>query len=284
MDAPEWFTTALAANVETGSVTVGGAQIKYRAWGEAGSPGVVLVHGGAAQSHWWDHIAPLLAAGRRVVAPDLSGHGDSDHREHYDLEQWCLEALTVAVAAGIDGPPVLVGHSMGGMVAFVAAHLYGDRLAGVQIIDSPIWARFHKESADRAKTAFGPKKLYPTQDDAVARFRLVPGQDHTLPYVMDHIARTSLVEGDGGWAWKFDPKMIGRDGTALLGAGAPSCRMAYFRAECGIIPDDAYAELRSRLGESTLFTTLPTAGHHPMIDQPLPLVTAIRTTLAAWGL
>ena len=283
VDAPDWFTAALAADVETGSVEVGGAEIHYRAWGPAGSPGVVLVHGGGAHSHWWDHIGPLLVDGRRVVAVDLSGHGDSDHRDHYQLEQWSLEALTVAEAGGIAGAPTLVGHSMGGMVSFVAAHLFGEKLEGVQIIDSPIWSRSTEEDQARAKAAFGPKKVYPTQADGLAHFRLVPGQEHTLPYVVAHVAATSMLAVDGGWSWKFDPAMIKREGSAHLGGGAPECRLAFFRSECGILTEETYLEMRGRFGQSSLFTTLPTAGHHPMIDQPLVLVTAIRATLDAWG-
>ncbi|ERB50557.1 hypothetical protein N806_05035 [Rhodococcus sp. P27] len=46
-DAPGWFTRALEAPVETGSVEVEGASVHFRAWGSAG-PGIVLIHGGAA--------------------------------------------------------------------------------------------------------------------------------------------------------------------------------------------------------------------------------------------
>lgn len=279
---PEWFTAALAADVEIGSVEVSSARIRYRAWGPSGSPGIVLVHGGGANSRWWDHIGPLLADGRRVVAVDLSGHGDSDHREAYRLEQWSQEALAVAAPAGITGPPALVGHSMGGMVSFVAAHLFGRQLAGVQIIDSPVWGRSTEEGEARAKAAFGPKKTYPSRADAAAHFRLVPGQERTLPYVMAHVADNSMIAVDGGWTWKFDPALIDREGSEHLGGGAPDCRLAFFRAEGGILADDDVAEMRARFGQNSLFTSLPTAGHHPMIDQPLVLVTAIRTTLAAW--
>lgn len=46
---------------------------------------LVFVHGAAAQASWWDHVAPLLAADRRVTAIDLSGHGDSEWRPAYDM-------------------------------------------------------------------------------------------------------------------------------------------------------------------------------------------------------
>ena len=66
----------------------------------ASGRGIVLVHGGAAHSRWWDHIGPLLAADRRVVAIDLSGHGDSGRRESYSFDAWAGEMLAVAADAG----------------------------------------------------------------------------------------------------------------------------------------------------------------------------------------
>src|SRR5690606_6171037 len=80
---PQWFTTALATPAEQASTTVDGAAIAYRSWGSGAERGLVLVHGGAAHSWWWDHVAPLLAGSGKVVALDLSGHGDSDRRDSY---------------------------------------------------------------------------------------------------------------------------------------------------------------------------------------------------------
>lgn len=280
---PQWFQDALAVPVETGTVTVDGAGIHFRAWGAAGRPGLVLVHGGAAHSRWWDHIGPQLATGRRVVALDLSGHGDSGIREHYSLDQWASEIMAVATASGIAGPPVVVGHSMGGIVGFVASYLYGDRLAGVQIVDSPIRQRTPEEEAARRKVAFGPKKVYPTRQEALTHFRFVPPQESAVPCVREHIAATSLTAVDGGWSWKFDPAMFTRSGGDTLAIAQPRCRIAYFRAQHGIVSDELMEHMRDRFGPSSIVAEIPDAGHHAMIDQPLALVTGIRTVLAAWS-
>ena len=86
---PSWFTAALGTAAEEGATEVAGASIVYRAWGQPGQGGMVLVHGGAAHARWWDHIAPLLlAGGHRVAALDLSGHGDSGRRDSYSLDAW----------------------------------------------------------------------------------------------------------------------------------------------------------------------------------------------------
>lgn len=283
--APKWFVEALSAPVETGSVEVDGASIAYRAWGEEGRPGIVLVHGGMAHSCWWDHVAPQLAEGRRVVALDMSGHGDSDHREHYSLETWAREVLAAAQAGGIAGAPVLVGHSMGGIVSFVASHLYGDRLDGVMILDSPIRDLTPEEIEMRAQVARerSGTKVYPTAEEAMARFRLVPPQDTAEPYVLEHIARQSMRQVPGGWSWKFDALRMTKDRRTSLESFEAKCRVAYFRSENGIVALDLLGRMRPQFGPGALVAELPAAGHHPMIDQPLAVVTAVRTVLAGWA-
>src|SRR5258708_8053838 len=113
-EPPPWFTAAMDAPTEQRAVDVDGATIAYRAWGDRGDVGIVLVHGGAAHARWWDHVAPMLDGGRRVVALDLSGHGDSGRRDAYSLDQWAMEVLSVAAAARIGTPPTVIGHSMAG--------------------------------------------------------------------------------------------------------------------------------------------------------------------------
>src|SRR5687767_4360175 len=137
-DAPDWFRRALAVPFEQGEVEVQGAVVRFLAWGEPGRRGLVFVHGGGAHAHWWTHVAAKFAAEHRVVAIDLSGHGDSDHRDEYSLEQWTDEVVAVARAGRIDGPPVVVGHSMGGFVTIATAARHPDQLAGAIVCDSPV--------------------------------------------------------------------------------------------------------------------------------------------------
>src|SRR6186713_3289829 len=92
---PDWFRAAIDTPGQAHNLMVGGARICYRAWGRPRDPGVVLVHGSAANARWWDHIAPQLADGRHVVAIDLSGHGDSQWRDSYQQAVWADELRAV---------------------------------------------------------------------------------------------------------------------------------------------------------------------------------------------
>jgi pimeloyl-ACP methyl ester carboxylesterase len=284
-EAPDWFLRALAAPGSRGSVTVAGAEIAYVTWGPLGAPGVVLVHGGGANTAWWDHLAPALATGRRVVAVDLSGHGLSDHREGYSLEVWTDEIIAVAAAGGILGAPVLVGHSMGGFVTIAAAASHPDRVAGVVVCDSPV-TDLDPELSPAAH--FGTTvRVYPSVDEAVARYRTVPPQAQYLPYVLDHVARSSLREVEGGWTWQFDRRVFGQFAGQVRSIALPHlarirCPFTLLRSQHGLVTPDIGASMRAVLGGRGAVVELPEAGHHAMLDEPLVLLAAIRSVLAEW--
>jgi pimeloyl-ACP methyl ester carboxylesterase len=280
-EPPPWFAAAMNAPVTQAEVDVDGVPIAYRAWGDRGDVGIVLVHGGAAHARWWDHVAPLLDGGRRVVALDLSGHGDSGRRDAYSLDQWSMEVLAVAAAAGIVTPPTVIGHSMGGFVALRAASLYGSSLAGIVAIDSPVRDIPPEERAARERRAFGPLRVYPSREAAIARFRPIPGQP-ALPYVSAHVANTSIRTVEGGWSWKFDPRIFARHELAQSRLTRLDCRVALFRAENGILSAQLSEIMYDRLGRLAPVIEIPAAGHHVMLDQPIALVTGIRTLLSDW--
>jgi pimeloyl-ACP methyl ester carboxylesterase len=281
-EAPSWFVDALATEPEPGSFELDGASIAYRAWGPAGGDGVVLVHGGAAHARWWDHIGPLLAEGIRVVAPDLSGHGDSGHRETYRLDQWAEEVVAVASTAGIAGPPIIIGHSMGGLVALRAGRLHGRSLRAVSAVDSPVRDFTPEERAARDGQAFGPLRVYPVREEAIARFRTMPVQE-TLPSVLRHVAETSLREVEGGWSWKFDPAVFRRDPAVYEPVLPVDCPAILMSAEFGLLAGQTANLLTDLAGRPVPNVEIPEAAHHVMLDSPRALITSLRTLIAAWN-
>jgi pimeloyl-ACP methyl ester carboxylesterase len=278
---PEWFVTALATPSKQASVDVEGASIVYRTYGDRDDRGIVLVHGGAAHSHWWDHIAPLLAAEHMVVTLDLSGHGDSGRREDYNLDLWAREVLAVSAAAGISAPPTVIGHSMGGLVTLRGASLYGPRMAGAVAVDSPVRDITPEERAAREQRAFGPLRVYPTAEAAIARWHPIPDQP-TLAYVSAHVAETSIRPVGGGWSWKFDPRIFARHQLPPALLTRLDCRVALFRAEHGIVSQQMGDMMYDRLGRLAPVIEIPAAAHHVMLDYPIALVTGIRTLLSDW--
>jgi pimeloyl-ACP methyl ester carboxylesterase len=278
---PAWFPAALAVAAEERTTIVEETSIAYRAWGDPDDRSIVLVHGGAAHSRWWDHIGPLLANGWRVLALDLSGHGDSGRRDSYSLDTWAREVLGVVAHAGTAASSVVIGHSMGGLVSLRLASLAGSRIAGAVAIDSPVRDLAPEDRAARQHRAFGPLRVYPTREAAIARFRPIPDQP-TLAYIADHVAATSVRAAEGGWTWKFDPRIFARDHLTPELLTRLDCRVALFRAEHGLVTPHQGEVIYDRLGRVAPIIEIPVAGHHIMLDQPIALAAALRTLLADW--
>jgi pimeloyl-ACP methyl ester carboxylesterase len=277
---PAWFTAALAAPVTQPTTIVADVPIAYRAWGSPGGRGIVLVHGGAAHSRWWDHIGPLLASDRRVVAIDLSGHGDSGRRPSYSLDGWAREVLTVAEDAGIAAPPTVIGHSMGGLVTLRVAALFGSGIEGAVVIDAPFREKAPEENAAQERRAFAELRVYPSREAILARFRPVPDQP-VISYIAGHVAATSIRQVDGGWTWKWDPAVFDH-AMPPAPLARVDCRVALFRAEHGILSAELSDVMYDRLGRVAPVIEIPASAHHIMLDQPIALVAAIRTLLSDW--
>lgn len=108
-----------------GAARLGDAKEIAGASGENQAVPVVLLHGFSQRASSWDEIAPCLASDRTVYALDLVGHGASDKPSEataYSLgaQAGMLEAFLMHVGEE-SCPPVVVGYSMGGRVALVAA-------------------------------------------------------------------------------------------------------------------------------------------------------------------
>lgn len=250
---------------------------------------MVLVHGGGAHSGWWDHIAPFFSRTHRVIALDLSGHGDSDFRSSYDLRTWADEVMAVSAAAGASGRPTIVGHSLGGWVTATAAEHYGEHINSIVVIDSPLRDR----APEGARLRSRKHTAYQTRNEILARFTAVPSQEEILPYVREHIAVESIRKTGAGWTWKFDPSIFGgllldptpddQEVLENMMAQMP-CRIGYLRCEAGLVSPAMAEQIRSILQLRGPFVELAEAGHHPMLDQPFALVATLRTLLEFWSI
>jgi len=115
--------------------TADGSQIRIIDSGR-GTP-VVFIHGiGGSMYGWRYQLAPLVAAGYRVVAFDNRGFGFSDKPAHgYHNADYVRLVTSLLDSLGISSA-VLVGHSMGGAIAVEFALAHPDRVRGLVLIDA----------------------------------------------------------------------------------------------------------------------------------------------------
>jgi pimeloyl-ACP methyl ester carboxylesterase len=103
--------------------------LRYFVGGEG--PPLVLLHGLGGMATNWRLVAPALAAERRVILPELPGHGGSAPLRGATTLDPFAEAVLVVLEAERAVPAPWVGHSLGGLVALRAAALEPDGVSGV---------------------------------------------------------------------------------------------------------------------------------------------------------
>lgn len=117
-------------------LTVNGARLAYEETG-AGAPTFLFVHGWACDRGSWTAQVADLERDHRCIAVDLRGRGESEARAPFGVSQAAndLAALIEALSAG---PAVVVGHSLGGIIALLLNARRPDLVLGLVTIDSPI--------------------------------------------------------------------------------------------------------------------------------------------------
>ncbi|MBA2277188.1 MAG: alpha/beta hydrolase [Chloroflexia bacterium] len=142
-----------------------GIDIHATIWVGAGPP-LVLIHGisGTAAS-WWP-LVDELATQFTPIALDLRGHGASGSPPHgYLYGDYCADLDALLDALDIERP-LIVGHSLGGLVALWWARTHPDRAAALVIVDSPLrsgedfmpafdrWLALNAMTVDEAAAAY----------------------------------------------------------------------------------------------------------------------------------
>lgn len=229
--------------------------------GTAG-PVVALLHGQGAAALVWDGVVAALADQHRLVVPDLPGHGRSGRLARYTASSY---AAAVADVLPTDEPVVLVGHSLGGMVAMMlATGHFGVRASRVLCLD--VKARWTPEqAASRAERAARPPRRFDGAAQARTAFARAAGLPSDTPAEALDVGVTALA--DGGWALAHDPATaalppVPPEDLARLHDSVPCpVRLACGDADPMVTPEDM-----ALIGGQVRL--LPDAGHNPHVDQP----------------
>jgi pimeloyl-ACP methyl ester carboxylesterase len=115
----------------------GGDTLQVREAGPPAAPTIVLLHGFAGSLHWWEREVPLLDTRYHVLSFDLLGHGGSSKPSGgYSMEHQAQLVDEALHRLGVHRA-LIVGHSMGGLVATALATRDRALAAGVAVVDSP---------------------------------------------------------------------------------------------------------------------------------------------------
>ena len=203
----------LRSGARTRSVSRNGVRLVYTDVGH-GDPPIVLIHGWCCDRTHWENQIRALSVDHRVIALDLRGHGDSDKPDQdYDMQGFVSDTLWLLDQLGVMPPPVLMGHSMGGVIALQMIRARPAAFSGVVFVDSTllplapdsraVWDQLItmlKAGDPVAWDLIGPAmfaggdETQALQDTVVARMKLAPQRlQHSA--IEDHFLESSLPAG-----------------------------------------------------------------------------------------
>jgi pimeloyl-ACP methyl ester carboxylesterase len=174
----------------------------------SGYPPLVFAHGAGCNRRFWGQQLPRFSSAHRVVAVDLRGHGESDApSERYTVRPFAEDLASTCTQLGIESP-VVIGHSLGGLVALDFASAYPEHVAAAVVIDSPLLPRGDRAEVvrdlvaglrgpdpDSALRAYFASLLGP-YDNAATRSWILDQAVLTEPHVTSSIWEESLASWD----------------------------------------------------------------------------------------
>jgi pimeloyl-ACP methyl ester carboxylesterase len=127
----------MTTSTQAKSATCDGVTLRYIETG-TGEPPILFIHGWTCnRTNWRDQI-PHFAKKHRVVAVDLRGHGESDKPDQdYTIEGFVDDVAWLIGKLGLERP-VVVGHSMGGMIALNLVRRQPKLVSAIVMVDAPI--------------------------------------------------------------------------------------------------------------------------------------------------
>ena len=265
-----------------------GLRIVGDRWAGAGDDGVVvLLHGGGQTRHSWARTGERLAAsGWTAIALDARGHGDSEWDPATDYTLGAFAADVLAFVATLGAPPVLVGASLGGMTALLAAGEHPDIARALVLVD--VVVQVEPEGVNRIRAfmtansdGFGSLEEVA---DAVSAYNPL----RRRPRNLDGLRKNVRQHSDGRWYWHWDPAFMRIDDEPQRRIDPPRLRAAASRvsiptllvrgARSDVVSDAGLADMQ-RLIPSAERVEVASAGHMVAGDDNDVFATELETFL-----
>lgn len=263
-----------------------GLALYARDYAGSGGPArlpVLCLHGLTRNSADFEDLAPWIAAtGRRVLAPDVRGRGRSSHDprpSNYTPATYAGDVLDLMDAAGV-GRALIVGTSMGGIIAMVMAGMRPTAVAGAVLND--VGPNLAPEGLTRIASYAG-KVARPTNwDEAADVAKAINGAAFPHYGAKDWraFARRLFAEDERGRVrWAYDPQIVAPLKEAGPQALAPDLTPLFLALATGrpmLLVHGALSDLIDAPRVAAMHALAPHmaqaevagVGHAPMLDEP----------------
>jgi pimeloyl-ACP methyl ester carboxylesterase len=262
------------------TLTVNGLALHYLEWGKAEAPPIVCVHGYTGSADAFNALARHLEDRYRILALDVRGHGESawSPTGAYSYADQASDLAEFAKQLGLD-KFVLIGTSMGGIIAMAYAAEHAERLLGLVINDI---GPDVEAGSQRITGLVGSRPdEFASLEDAMAYRRSVSpivasrGADDQRELALGVLRRRP----DGRWVWKMDPAYI--EQRVKRGAPArpplwpalqalPCPTLVVWGKESDVLSEAQVLRMVEVLPRGEL-VSVPAIGHAPTLVEPVVL-------------
>lgn len=232
------------ATLQEAFLTLNGLQTCLCRWGAPDKEIILCIHGILEHGAAWDAIAQGLTgadpaiAPYQVLAPDLRGHGKSDHTGSggsYQLLDY-LGDLDALLRELPDRPVTLVGHSMGAVLAATLANLRGDRIRQLILVEPVVPDSGQEGDVVNQLQAHLTYLENPPQHSVFPDLATVAARLRQATPTLSEQRAWKLAERltepmEQGYRWRWDARLQGR---TSLGAGSAFSRQKYEQVLRGI--------------------------------------------------
>ena len=257
-----------------------GLSLHYRDYaGRSDRPAVLCIPGLTRNARDFEPVADAFAGEWRVIVANLRGRGDSDYAkdpESYTPSTYVADIVALLDRLGLD-KVVLVGTSLGGVIAMLMAYQHPDRLAGVLLND--IGPDVEEAGLDRIRGYVGHGGSYPTWMHAARSLKesnddVYP--DWEMADWLRYAKRLMVVGNSGRISYDYDMKIAEPflrppakpvDMWPLFKALAGRPVMV-LRGEHSDILSTATLERMQRVMPALEAVTVPGVGHVPTFEEP----------------
>ncbi len=272
--------TAALAQATSERVTIGGLRLHYFDWGNPAAPPLVCVHGYTSSADAFTGFARHFRDRFHIVALDVRGHGESEWSPDggYSYRDQAGDLAAFTDRLGLD-QFILLGTSMGGVIAMTYGMEHGQRLRALVLND--IGPEVEHGSQRITQMVGSRPDEFKTLDDAMVYRReaspIVAGRDAAD---QRELALGVLRQRpDGKWGWKMDPAYI-RQRVERGAPVRPDLWPALARLACPVLAvwgtdSDVLSEAQARRMVETLprgeLLAIPGVGHAPSLVEPTSL-------------
>ncbi len=269
------------------TVRVDGLRLSVTEWGPAGGTPIVMLHGLRSYAQTFASLAAALQPGWRVIALDQRGrgHSDWDPQQRYDTLTYVADLEGVVAALGLQRFHLL-GHSMGGANAIVAAARHPGQVQSLVVEDMGPGASASSAGAERIQRELaGTPQRFADWAAARAFWRSIrPG---VTEEAIDSRVRHSLREepATGAVVWRHDQQGIAQARRRIAPLDlwpamlAITCPVLLVRGAQSDFLSEATADAVAQRCPHVRHIAIDGAGHYVHDDQPEAFQAAVRAFL-----